>query len=108
MPQVILLNGTPLGFVESRKEVQQWLNGLKFFRRPKTVRVEPCDHLHAINGSNGRTFKQIGEGIFEQTHSPFAVIVFTSARKQKKIALVPTKHILEPREDMEVARTSPF
>jgi hypothetical protein len=101
MPQVVLLNGTPLGFVENRKEVRQWLDGLEFFRQPKAVRVEPCDRLHAINGRNDRVFKQIGEGFFKQTHSSFAVIAFMSAGKNRKIALVPQRHVLE------VARTSP-
>jgi hypothetical protein len=103
MPQVILLNGTLLGFVENRKEVQQWLDGLNFFRRPKTVSVEPCNHLHAVNGGSDRRFRQIGEGFFKNTNSPFTVIAFTSAgaEKDKKFALVPQRNVLE------VARTSP-
>lgn len=94
MPQVVLLNGTPLGFIDDRGEVQQWLDGPSFFRQPRTVRVEPSAHLHAINGSSGRLFKQIGEGVYKQTHSPFAIIAFMSAGRDKKIALVPQRNVL--------------
>ncbi len=94
MPQVVLLNGSPLGFVENKEEVQQWLEEPSFFRQPRTVRVEPSVHLHAINGSSDRRFKQIGEGVFKPTHSPFAIIVFMSAGRDKKIALVPQRNIL--------------
>mgnify|MGYP001592757250 CR=1 FL=1 len=97
--EVVLLNGTRLGSVGRRKELEQWLENVRFLGKSKKVCVKSHHHLNVFNGSrpDGCLFQEVGGGIYKVTHSSFAIVVFRDAAKRRKLALVPQQNVSELR-----------